>query len=154
MRIALFEPDIAPNVGTILRLSACLGIPVDVIEPCGFVFTDRSLARAGMDYLKDADMTRHASWEEFTRKYGTGKDRLVLMTTKADQNYTDFVFREDDVLLMGSESSGVPDHVHETADTQLKIPMVAGMRSLNIAVACAMVTGEACRQLAIGSFRA
>lgn len=146
MRIALYEPDIAPNVGTILRLGACLGVPVDVIEPCGFPLSDRALKRAGMDYIETAEMVRHDSWEAFLKQLGDTPPRLVLMTTKAETGYTDFEFRASDVVLMGSETAGVPDEVHALADARLKIPMVKGMRSLNIAISCAMAIGEAQRQ--------
>lgn len=149
MRIALHEPDIAPNVGTILRLGACLGVPVDIIEPCGFPLSDKSLARAGMDYLADAEMVRHDSWQAFLDQLGSPSPRLILMTTRARSPYTGFEFEESDIILMGRESEGVPDHVHEAAASRLVIPMVEGKRSLNVAVACAMAVGEARRQIAL-----
>lgn len=145
MRIALYEPDIAPNAGTIFRLAACLDLPVDVIEPCGFPLGAKSLRRAGMDYLNHADITAHASWTAFQE--AQPKDtRLVLLTTKGDTAYTQFSFEANDVLLLGSESAGVPDHVHAAADARLFIPMRPALRSLNVAIACAMVVGEALRQ--------
>ncbi|WP_334127371.1 tRNA (cytidine(34)-2'-O)-methyltransferase [Sneathiella sp.] len=144
MRLALYQPDIAPNVGTLLRLGACLGVPVDIIEPCGFPFGARDLKRAMMDYGAAADVTRHISWSEFQKT--TGDSRLILLTTRARMAYTDFAFRESDILLLGRESAGVPGTVHETADARLMIPMVAGMRSINVAVSASMVLGEALRQ--------
>ena len=150
MRLALFQPDIPQNTGTILRLGACMGVAVDVIEPCGFPFSDKSLRRAGMDYLDQVELLRHLSWEDFLanrqRNPGDGLGRLVLLTTRGGTSYTDFTFRKDDFLLLGRESSGVPEDVHRTVDARIKIPMAAGARSLNIAVAAAMVLGEALRQ--------
>jgi tRNA (cytidine/uridine-2'-O-)-methyltransferase len=146
-RIALYQPDIAGNAGTILRLAACLGLGVDIIEPAGVDVSDRMLRRAGMDYLEMAALTRHADWAAFEeRRRGEGR-RLVLLSTRAALPYTRFAFARDDVLLFGRESAGVPDHVHETADARLTIPMPGGGRSLNLAVAAAMVAGEAVRQL-------
>ncbi len=146
MRLALFEPDIPQNAGTLLRLGACLGVPVDVIEPCGFVFADKYLRRAGMDYLDRVDLTRHLSWPAFlAARQGNGA-RLVLLTTGASTPYTAFRFKPDDVLVLGRESSGLPDAVHDAADARVKVPMAAGMRSLNVAAAAAMVLGEALRQ--------
>lgn len=146
MRLALYQPDIAPNVGTMLRLGACLGVPVDIIEPCGFPFGAKDLKRAVMDYAAAADVTRHASWQEFT-KHKSGK-RLILLSTKADTAYTDFTFTESDILLVGRESAGVPDAIHDTADHRLLIPMTEGLRSINVALSAAMVLGEALRQTA------
>lgn len=143
MRIALLEPDIAGNLGTILRLSACLGVAVDVIEPCGFPFSDRSLRRAGMDYAAQAEVQRHADWETFSR---LRRGRLVLLTTRASTPYHQVTYRPDDVLLLGKESAGAPDHVHETADLRVRIPLRPGFRSLNVAVAAGIVLGEALRQ--------
>ena len=144
MRLALYQPDIAQNTGTMMRLAACLGVAMDIIEPCGFVFDDRRLRRAGMDYMAGVDLTRHADWPAFLNALD-GR-RLVLLSTKATQSYYDFTFRPDDVLLMGRESAGVPPEVHNAASAVLRIPMVAGARSLNVAVAAAMVLGEALRQ--------
>lgn len=146
MRIALFEPDIPQNTGTILRLGACLGISVDIIEPCGFPLSDRGLKRAGMDYLAIAAMTRFDSWDAYLAAL-TPKNRLLLLSTKAATRYTDFTFEPDDILLLGRESAGVPDYVHDRADARLIIPMAEGARSLNVAASCALVTGEALRQL-------
>jgi tRNA (cytidine/uridine-2'-O-)-methyltransferase len=146
LRLALYQPDIPGNTGTILRLAACLGFAVDIIEPAGFDISDRNLKRAGMDYLATAALTRHVNWERFEEwRAATGR-RLILATTKASQRYTDFVFRPDDILLFGRESAGVPDHVHERADGRILIPMVEGQRSINLAVSAAMITGEAMRQ--------
>jgi tRNA (cytidine/uridine-2'-O-)-methyltransferase len=149
MRLALYEPDIPQNTGTILRLSACLGIAVDLIEPFGFAWDDRRLRRAGMDYLDAVDLTRHSSWNAY-RIWRAGSDRagrLIVLTTKADMPYTNFVFDSSDSVLLGRETGGVPSEVHAAADARLGIPMKSGMRSLNVAVAAAMVLGEALRQL-------
>ncbi|MEX2617342.1 MAG: tRNA (cytidine(34)-2'-O)-methyltransferase [Alphaproteobacteria bacterium] len=143
MRIALFQPDIPQNTGTILRLAACTGIAADIIEPCGFVWSSARLRRAGMDYLDGVAMERHASWEAYCR---APRGRLVLLTTKGTTAFTDFAFHPDDTLLLGSESAGVPDYVHDMADARLRIPMAPAARSLNIALAAAMVLGEAMRQ--------
>lgn len=143
MRIALFQPDIAGNVGTILRLGACLGVPVDLIEPMGFPFSDRGLARAGMDYRDAAEVRRHADWDAFRAETA---GRIVLLTTRGATRFDGAKFEADDTLLLGSESAGVPDFVHAAADLRVVIPMRAGMRSLNVAVACALVLGEALRQ--------
>lgn len=145
MRIALFEPDIPQNTGAILRLAACLGVAVDVIEPCGFDLSDRRLRRAGMDYLDAVDWRRHSSWQSF-REART--ERLVLLTTKGDLGYSLFRFAEDDILLLGRESAGVPDEVHAAAAARLVIPMRPQLRSINVALAAAMVLGEALRQTA------
>ncbi|TNE40849.1 MAG: tRNA (cytidine(34)-2'-O)-methyltransferase [Alphaproteobacteria bacterium] len=144
MRLALYQPDIAQNVGTMLRLAACMEISVDIIEPCGFPFGGQDLKRAVMDYAAHADVIRYMSFEKFVKNRSKG--RLVLMTTKAATPYTGFSFRESDILLMGRESAGVPDDVHQAADHRLLIPMATGMRSINVAMAAAMVLGEALRQ--------
>ncbi|MGA7710260.1 MAG: tRNA (cytidine(34)-2'-O)-methyltransferase [Rhizomicrobium sp.] len=144
MRLALYQPDIPQNTGTLIRLGACLGVPIDIIEPCGFLFSDTRLRRAGMDYLDQAEIMRHPSWDDF-RAARTGK-RLVLLTTKATQSYLDFAFHPDDVLLLGRESEGVSEDVHRQADAELRIPMKA--RSLNVALAGAIVLAEALRQTA------
>jgi tRNA (cytidine/uridine-2'-O-)-methyltransferase len=143
MRLALFQPDIPQNAGTLIRLGACLGVPVDIIEPCGFVFGDARLRRAGMDYLEKAAVTRHTSWQAFR---GALNGRLVLLTSKSSDPYTGFSFEAGDTLLVGRESAGVPDDVHARADARLRIPLNPGLRSLNVAVAGAMVLGEALRQ--------
>jgi tRNA (cytidine/uridine-2'-O-)-methyltransferase len=150
LRLALYQPDIPQNCGTLLRLAACLGVVVDIIEPCGFVLSDARLKRAGMDYLGQADMRRHSSWEAFRRVQGPSGRRLVLLTTKGDTAYTDFAFRPDDLLMVGRESAGVPEDVAAAADARLVIPLKSGLRSLNVAVAASMVLGEALRQT--GSF--
>lgn len=144
MRLALFEPDIPQNAGALLRLGACLDVAVDIIEPAGFSLSDRALKRAGMDYLARACLMRHASWAAFQVSRQAG--RLILLTTKAAQPYTGFAFAPDDTLLVGRESAGVPDAVHEAADARLLIPMAPGARSLNVSQAAAMVLGEALRQ--------
>jgi len=146
MRIALFEPDIPQNTGTILRLAACLGIEAHLIEPAGFPVSDRAFRRAGMDYLDQVTLERHLSWVEFERWRGARGLRLVLFTTRATASYIDHRYEPHDVLLFGRESSGVPDHVHEAAEVRLRIPMRAGLRSLNVAMTCAMAAGEALRQ--------
>lgn len=146
MRIALYQPDIAGNTGTILRLAACLGVDVHIIEPAGFDLSDRNLKRAGMDYLEMAALTRHVDWEAFAAWRQAQSSRLVLLSTKATAPYTAFAYRPDDVLLFGRESAGVPEHVYEAADKALTIPMQPGARSLNLAMSVAMVAGEALRQ--------
>jgi tRNA (cytidine/uridine-2'-O-)-methyltransferase len=144
MRLALYQPDIPQNAGALLRLGACLGVPIDVIEPCGFLFTDRHLQRAGMDYLDQAEWLRHASWEKFLETV-KGR-RLILLTARADLSYTGFAFRSDDVLVLGRESAGAPPDVHARADARVRIALKPGMRSINVAQAGAMVLGEALRQ--------
>lgn len=144
MHLALFEPDIPQNTGTLIRLGACFGIHVDIIEPCGFVFSDRRLKRAGMDYFDLADITRHDSWRAF--QDASKGHRLVLLTTKGSEPYTHFRFREDDILILGRESAGVPEEVHAAADARLRIPIRG--RSLNVAISGAIVVSEALRQLA------
>lgn len=146
-RIALYQPDIAGNTGTILRMAACLGVAVDIIEPAGFDVSDRNLKRAGMDYLEMAALTRHVDFAHFDAwRQGEGR-RLVLFSTKAALSYTDFAFADGDILLFGRESAGVPDHVHGLADERVTIPMPGGARSLNLALSAAMAAGEAMRQL-------
>src|SRR3954467_8331112 len=142
MEVALYEPDIAQNTGTILRLCACLGVAAHIIEPAGFPVSDRAFRRAGMDYLDQVTLRRHASWATFDAWRRAEKLQLVLFTTRATTSYLDHRYG-DDVLLFGSESAGVPDLVHEAADARLTIPMRPGLRSLNVAMACAMVAGEA-----------
>ncbi|RUW76308.1 MULTISPECIES: tRNA (cytidine(34)-2'-O)-methyltransferase [unclassified Mesorhizobium] len=148
LRIALYQPDIAGNTGTILRFAACLGLGVDIIEPAGFPLSDRALKRAGMDYLEMADLTRHVDWNAFEQWRAGDARRLVLLTTKAAAAYTDFAFADGDILLFGRESAGVPDPVRDAADARLTIPMRPGARSINVALSVAMVAGEAIRQLA------
>lgn len=151
MHIALYQPDIAANTGTILRLAACLRLQAHIIEPAGFPVSDRAFRRAGMDYLDQVALTLHVSWEAFEMwRAGAGLD-LVLLTTRATQPYLSHTFRKDEVLLFGRESSGVADEVHAAASTRLTIPMRADLRSLNVAIACAMVVGEALRQTGVES---
>jgi tRNA (cytidine/uridine-2'-O-)-methyltransferase len=145
MQIALYEPDIAQNTGTILRLCACLGVTAHIIEPAGFPVSDRAFRRAGMDYLDQVTLRRHDSWAAFDDWRRAGSLRLVLLTTRATSSYLDHRYGND-VLLFGRESSGVPDEVHGAADARLTIPMRPGLRSLNVAMTCAMVVGEALRQ--------
>ena len=144
LRLALFEPDIPQNTGTLLRLAACLGVRVDVIEPCGFVWGGKHMRRAGMDYLDHVDVERHMNWQTF--REAPSQRRCVLLTTKAANPYTEFNFLPGDTLLLGSESAGVPDYVHESVEARITVPMRAGQRSLNLATAAAMVLGEALRQ--------
>ncbi len=144
MRIALYQPDIPQNAGAVIRLAACLGVPVDIIEPCGFVMSDRHFRRAGMDYLARAEVTRHRSWPRFM----DGLDaRLVLLTTHATLAHTELAYRPGDILLAGRESAGVPPEVHLAAGARVRIPMRQGLRSINVAMALAMVAGEALRQM-------
>ena len=147
LRLALYEPDIPQNAGTLFRLGACLGIAIDLIEPAGFDSSDRALRRAALDYLDHVLIERHVSFAHFeTRRRAAGR-RLVLATTRAEMPFTAFRFQADDVLLLGRESAGVPDAVHAGADCRIAIPLRPGLRSLNVAVAGAMMIGEALRQL-------
>jgi tRNA (cytidine/uridine-2'-O-)-methyltransferase len=146
MRIALYQPDIPQNTGTILRLCACLGLEAHIVEPAGFPATDRAFRRAGMDYLDAVAIVRHHSWPDFEAWRRRGGYRLVLFTTAASLSYLDYRYRKDDVLLFGRESAGVPAEVHDAADARVVIPLRGGMRSLNVAVAAAMAAGEALRQ--------
>jgi tRNA (cytidine/uridine-2'-O-)-methyltransferase len=146
MRIALYEPDIPQNTGTILRLAACLGLAVDIVEPAGFPVTDRAFRRAGMDYLDQVRISRHGSFmdfEDWRRREGL---KLVLLTTAAERSHLDHAFHDDEVLMFGRESAGVPEAVHKAADARLRIPMREGLRSLNVAMAVALAAGEALRQ--------
>lgn len=143
MRIALVEPDIAGNVGTIIRLSTCLGVGVDIIEPCGFPFSDKRLKRAGMDYADQADIVRHNDWDAFRV---SGHGRLVLLTTRAVDCYHEIAYRPGDVLVLGSESAGAPPCVHSDAAISVRIPLRPGFRSLNVAVAAGIVLAEALKQ--------
>ncbi len=149
MRLALFQPDIAQNTGTLLRLGACLDLPLDIIEPCGFLFNDKGLKRAGMDYLELVSYRRHRSWDDFLAfraEHPQDYGRIVLLTTHASIPYTTFEFQKNDIILMGRESAGVPEIVHQTADARLLIPMSPNARSINMAVSAVMVVGEALRQ--------
>ena len=143
MRLVLVEPDIPQNAGALLRLGACLGVAVDIVGPCGFVLDDRRLRRAGMDYLEAAKLTVHESWAAYRR---AAAGRLLLLSARGDVSYAAWAFRPDDNLLLGSESAGAPPPVQAAADARLAVPMRAGLRSLNVALAAAMVLGEALRQ--------
>jgi tRNA (cytidine/uridine-2'-O-)-methyltransferase len=143
MRLALYQPDIPQNTGTILRLAACLGVAVDVIGPTGFDMTDRSLRRAGLDYLDHVTITRHETFEQFQ---ADRRGRLILLSSHAAVPHCDFAFQATDTLMLGRESAGVPEAVHGAADARIRIPIMPGLRSLNIAVAAALVLGEALRQ--------
>jgi tRNA (cytidine/uridine-2'-O-)-methyltransferase len=146
-RLALYQPDIPQNAGSLMRLCACLGVAMDLIEPCGFLLSDRNFRRAGMDYRAGLDLARHVSWEAFEAAFRARQaSRLVLLTTRAAIPYAAFAFRPGDTILVGRESAGVPDSVHAKADARLIIPMRRGMRSLNVSQAAAMVLGEALRQ--------
>lgn len=146
MRLALFQPDIPQNLGAALRLGACLGVSVDVIEPCGFPLSDRAVRRAAMDYAEQAEVTRHASWTRFLEAPARAEGRLVLFTTRGAEPFHRFRFRPGDVLLFGRESAGVPFEVHQAAEARLFIPLAPAARSLNVVAAAAMALGEALRQ--------
>ena len=146
LKIALYQPDIPGNTGTILRFAACMGMTVDIIEPAGFALSDKNLRRAGMDYIASVTMTRHINFDHFQKWRNESGRRLVLATTKGAVPYTDFEFQPDDVLLFGRESAGVPDHVHDTAEARVTIPMAPDQRSINVALSVAMISGEALRQ--------
>jgi tRNA (cytidine/uridine-2'-O-)-methyltransferase len=145
MRLALFQPDIPQNVGAAIRLSACLNVALDVIEPCAFALDDRSLKRAALDYGPLAHLTRHASWGDFLAARPPAA-RLVLLTTRGDTRFPHVVFRPDDILLMGAESAGAPPEVHAAAAVRLRIPLAVGARSLNVVTAATLALGEALRQ--------
>ncbi|GIK99635.1 MAG: tRNA (cytidine(34)-2'-O)-methyltransferase [Alphaproteobacteria bacterium] len=144
MRLVLFQPDIPQNTGAILRLAACFGVAVDVIEPCGFVWDEPRMRRAGMDYLDAVEIRRHSSWGRYREAEASG--RLVLLTTRADLAYGDFAFQADDRLLLGRETSGAPAELHDAADARIAVPMRPGLRSLNVAMAAAIVLAEALRR--------
>lgn len=146
MRIAIYEPDIPQNTGTMLRLAACLGVEAHLIEPAGFPTTDKAFRRAGMDYLDQVRLVRHVSWAAFELWRRQANLRLVLFTTGAATSYLDHAYDDCDILLFGRESAGVPAAVHDAADIRLTIPMRPGLRSINVAMACAMALGEALRQ--------
>ncbi len=151
MRLALYQPDIPQNTGAILRIAACFRVPVDIIEPCGFLIDDKRLRRAAMDYGGTVDFARHTSWERFLGDFRQkSAQRLVLLTTTGAETYTEFAFLPGDTLLLGRESAGVPPEVHNVADARVRVPIAAEMRSLNVAVAGAVVLAEALRQQ--GSF--
>jgi tRNA (cytidine/uridine-2'-O-)-methyltransferase len=142
--LALFEPDIPQNVGAAMRLAACMGMPLDIIEPCTFVWDDAKIRRSGMDYIDHVEIIKHVSWDAFASHYQDR--RIVLLTTKADQSYLDFTYQNDDILLAGRASDGVPQSVHDSATHRITIPMAPAMRSMNVINACAMVVGEVLRQ--------
>lgn len=144
MRLALYQPDIPQNCGAIMRLGACLGAAIDIIEPCGFLWDDKRVRRSGMDYIGQVDVVRHSSWDDF--RTANPNKRLILLTTKGAVPYTQFSFRNDDILLLGRESSGVPDDVHSAVDARVVIPMQPPARSLNISVSAGIVLAEALRQ--------
>lgn len=145
INLALFQPEIPQNTGAAMRLTACMGIPLDIIEPTTFVWDDAKIRRSAMDYIDFVNLKRHSSWESFRTTYA-GR-RILLLTTKSDQPYLDFTFQSGDILLAGQESAGVPGHVHNSCDARLTIPMATGLRSMNVVNACAMVVGEALRQV-------
>ena len=149
LQIALYQPDIPGNTGTIIRLGACLDITINIIEPAGFDISDRNLKRAGMDYMELAHLRRHQDWQEFTKAMIEENRRIILLTTHSQQPYYDFSFKKDDCLLFGRESAGVPDEVHNFAFERLTIPMSPKARSLNLALSVAMVAGEGNRQLSL-----
>lgn len=148
MRLALYQPDIPQNLGGALRLTACMEVPLHVIEPCGFIFDDKRIRRAGMDYIAQAALTRHGSWQDFLTWRGSACPgaRIVLLTTRGSTALPDFTFYPDDILLAGRESAGVPDAVAAQADARLRIPMKEGARSLNVVVSAAMALTEGLRQ--------
>ena len=144
MKLALFEPDIPQNTGAMMRLCACLNVPMDIIEPCGFILSDKNLRRVGMDYLDHLTLTRHLNWEAF--KTATTRNRLVLLSTKSKASFLNFSFSANDILITGRESAGVPNYVRQQCEADIRIPMITGVRSLNIAHAATIVLSEALRQ--------
>jgi tRNA (cytidine/uridine-2'-O-)-methyltransferase len=149
MRLALFQPDIPQNTGALMRIGACFRVPLDIIEPCGFPFDDRRLRRTAMDYGRDCEVVRHVSWPHFLAAHRARGGRLVLLTTAATTSHSDFRYVDNDSLLLGRESAGVTDEVIAAADVKVRIPMAAGLRSLNVAIAGAIVLAEALRQSGI-----
>lgn len=147
VRLALYQPDIPQNAGALMRLCACLGVPLEVIEPCGFLWDERRMRRAGMDYVEHARVLRHSSWAAFAAARTGQPGRLVLLTTRGEDRLDRFSFRPGDVIMVGRESAGVPAEVAATADVRLRLPMAAGVRSLNVAMAATMAVTEALRQL-------
>ena len=146
MRIALYQPDIPQNAGNIFRLGACLGVPVDIIEPTGFIFDDKKFKRSAMDYINHIEYKRHIDWQHFYNWTKKNKFRLILMTTKTSQSFYKFEFHSSDILLFGRESAGVPEKIHQSISDRLKIPMNENTRSLNIASSVAIVLAESLRQ--------
>ena len=147
MRIALYEPDIPQNTGNIFRIGACFGISIDIIEPTGFFFDDKRFKRSSMDYINHIDYKKHLDWGTFFDWTKKNNFRLILLTTKSKKNYCKYHFKNNDILLFGRESAGVPEKVHNTVNEQITIPMVKDLRSINLSSAVALVVGEACRQL-------
>ncbi len=147
MRIALFEPDIPQNAGNIFRLGACLGLPVDIIEPAGFLIDDKRLKRASMDYYDYLELKKHLSWDKFYEWAQKNSCRLILLTTKSKKSYFNYKFKSNDIILFGRESAGVPDYVHNSVNERLTIPMIKGPRSINLSSSVAIVAGEMLRQL-------
>ena len=147
MRIALFQPDIPQNTGNIFRLGACLGIEIDIIEPTGYIFDDKRFKRSSMDYIKYINYQRHLDWDTFLAWTKKNNYRIILLTTKSTKKYTEYSYKKNDILLFGRESAGVPEFVHEKVDEKLTIPMINGVRSINVSSSVAMIVGEACRQL-------
>ena len=145
LHLALFEPDIPQNVGAAMRLGACLGMPVDIIEPTAFPWDDAKIRRSAMDYIDHVTLHKHASWDAFASHYQ--QRRIILLTTKTDRSYLDFEYQDGDILLAGRASTGAPDYVHESVHARITIPMAGAVRSLNVVNACAMVCGEALRQV-------
>ncbi|MBB4285233.1 tRNA (cytidine(34)-2'-O)-methyltransferase [Roseospira goensis] len=146
MRVALYQPDMPQNAAAVMRLAACLGVPLDIIEPCGFLWDDKRLRRVGLDYWGAATIRRHSAWDAFRAAPGVAGARVVLLTTQGAVSHLAFAFRADDVVMLGRESAGVPETVHAAVDARLTIPMAPGARSLNVAAAAAVVLGEALRQ--------
>ena len=147
MRIALFQPDIPQNTGNIFRLGACLGVPVDIIEPTGFIFDDKKFKRSAMDYINHIEYKKHIDWQNFYDWSKESRFRLILMTTKSKQSFYNFEFQSSDILLFGRESAGVPDEIHRIVDHRLTIPMKEGVRSINLSSSVALVLGEGLRQI-------
>ncbi len=146
VHLALYQPDIPQNTGALIRLAACLGAPIDIVEPCGFVFNDRGLRRAGMDYLDRADLRRHITWTAFAETARLQGRRLVLLSRHADMAYTEFAYAANDTIVLGRETVGVPPEIHAVVPARVRIPLLPGLRSLNVAQAGAMALGEALRQ--------
>jgi tRNA (cytidine/uridine-2'-O-)-methyltransferase len=145
IHLALFQPEIPQNTGAAMRLTACMGMTLDIIEPCGFVWDEAKIRRSAMDYINYVTLKRHANWQEFRNFYPDR--RVILLTTKSDQSYLDFTFQNGDILLAGQESAGAPAYVHEQVDARIPIPMRTGLRSMNVVNACSMIVGEALRQV-------
>ncbi len=147
LRLALYQPDIPQNTGTMLRMAACLGLGADIIEPAGFPVSDRDFRRSGMDYLDEISISRHISWDMFVKFAQENGHRLVLLSTKANISHIEFKFQAKDILIVGRESAGVPQNVHDSIASKVRVPMVQSMRSLNVAISAALVCGEALRQV-------